>query len=328
MLPGSVTPSFEHIVERINVGVVVVDADFRIVFWNRFMATHSGSEAETVVGRTLCEAFPQLPFRWLRHKLSSVLTLGTPSFSSWRQRPYLFPMAHNRTVTGSVDYMRQDCTFMPLSSGEGEGEFVGIFIVDVTETAVSQAALDEANQRLEEVSIRDALTGLYNRRHAEVTLTREVERTRRSGQPLTVVLFDVDHFKEVNDTHGHPAGDAVLKTLASALLEALREVDVVARFGGEEFLVMMPETDSEAATQAIRRLRRTVKSLCPEVDGTSIPFTVSGGVVVLEAGDQRQPEALIQAVDKALYTAKTSGRDRFILADSEQVLAGDGADRG
>ena len=318
MVQGPGQPSFEHIVERINVGVVVVDSDFRIVFWNRFMATHAGRAAETVVGENIFEAFPELPHQWLRHKLRSVLTLGTPSFSSWHQRPYLFRMEHNRAITGSVDFMRQDCTFMPL---DGAGDYVGIFVVDVTETAVSQAALDAANQRLEEVSIRDALTGLYNRRHAEATLAQEVERTARTGQPLAVLLFDVDHFKLVNDTHGHPAGDAVLKTLADALRDEVREVDVVARFGGEEFLLLMPDTGVEAATRVVQRLRQRIHDLRAEAGGVVIPFTASGGLTISDGGG-RDPESLVQAVDKALYQAKTSGRDRFILADDGRVVAG------
>ena len=319
------SPSFEHIVENMNVGVVVVDADDRVVYWNRFMAAHARRPADEVVGRPLFDTFPELPRQWLGHKLRTVRILGTPAFSSWRQRPYLFAMEHNRTVTGSVDHMQQDCSFLPLAAADGSTGHVGIIILDVTETAVSQAALDEANQRLEEASIRDPLTGLYNRRHAEETLAREVERAGRSGQPLAVLLFDVDHFKEVNDTHGHPAGDAVLRTLAAALREEVREADMVARFGGEEFLLIMADTDEQAAVGAIRRLRRRILALRAEADGVVIPFTVSGGLVALGEATAT-PEELVHVADQSLYAAKSSGRDRIIRASDGEVIAGGGVD--
>ncbi|MFO8155460.1 MAG: diguanylate cyclase [Pseudomonadota bacterium] len=325
MSGGLDSPSFAHIVENMNVGVVVVDSDDRVVYWNRFMAAHVRRSAEEVVGRPLFDTFPELPRQWLTHKLRTVRILGTPAFSSWHQRPYLFAMAHNRTVTGSVDYMRQDCSFLPLEGEAGDAGYVGIIILDVTETAVSQAALDEANQRLEEASIRDPLTGLHNRRHAEATLNREVERARRSGQSLAVLLFDVDHFKMVNDTHGHPAGDAVLKALAEALREEVREADMVARFGGEEFLLIMPDTDEEAAIGAVHRLRERILALRAEAEGVVIPFTVSGGLVAL-TDDVSTPDELVRAADQYLYIAKSSGRDRIIRASDSVVIAG-GEDR-
>ena len=314
-------PSFEHIVERLNTGVVVVDADNRIVFWNRFMAMHADRAAEAVVGRDLFQAFPELPDRWLRHKLRSALILGTPSFSSWRQRPWLFRMQHDRSVTGSVELMRQDCTFMPLTSAEGEVAFVGIFVNDVTETAVSEAELDAANQRLEEMSIRDPLTGLYNRRRAEEALAGELERSRRNGAPLSLLLFDVDHFKVVNDTHGHPVGDAVLRQLATVMQETLREMDIPARIGGEEFLVLMPETDSAAAAMAIRRLRQAIHDIRVATGSSELGVTVSGGLLVAEAGEARSPAVLIEAADNALYTAKVAGRDRFVRAADHGLIA-------
>ncbi|MBV9931507.1 MAG: diguanylate cyclase [Alphaproteobacteria bacterium] len=159
----------------------------------------------------------------------------------------------------------------------------------------------------------DTLTGLANRRHLIATIDTEVRRARRTGRSLSFAILDIDHFKRINDTHGHAGGDAVLREIAAVLRETTRETDLLGRIGGEEFAVLMPETDTAQAERACERLRAAVAgrtiSLAP---GVETRVTISTGVALLsgeEAGDQ-----LMARADRALYEAKAGGRNQVRMA--------------
>lgn len=137
------------IVERIEVGIFAVDRNYRVVLWNRFMATRSQRSAADVVGRNLFESFPELPRKWLERKIDSVFVLKNYAFTSWEQRPFLFRFHHNRPITGGVDAMRQNCTFLPQKSSSGEVELVCVTVADFTDTAIFQERLNESICELE-----------------------------------------------------------------------------------------------------------------------------------------------------------------------------------
>ncbi|MFT3957007.1 MAG: diguanylate cyclase [Piscinibacter sp.] len=172
------------------------------------------------------------------------------------------------------------------------------------------AELAEANSRLEALASRDGLTGLFNRRAADDRLANEIARHRRSGRALGVVLLDVDHFKRVNDTHGHAAGDEVLHEVACRLVGASRSTDFVARFGGEEFLVLLPETDADGAAVAAEKLRAAIEA---GPIGAVGRVTASLGLCV-DAQAHGGATAALKAADEALYDAKTAGRNRVVRA--------------
>jgi diguanylate cyclase (GGDEF)-like protein len=162
---------------------------------------------------------------------------------------------------------------------------------------------------LRHLSQHDALTGLLNRRALEAALHREWQRARRSGRPLAAVALDLDHFKAVNDRHGHPVGDAVLVEAARRFERIARSSDLVARIGGEEFLVLMPEADEQGARRAAERLLSELRRMPIELPGLSLPCTASAGVTRMQPGDGTPQEVLLRA-DRALYRAKSQGRDR------------------
>ena len=171
----------------------------------------------------------------------------------------------------------------------------------------------ETMQQLRWLATRDELTGLLNRREFQRIIKEEVERALQNGRPLSLVLLDIDHFKQINDTHGHPVGDAVLKHVASLLSAQVRDVDRVARYGGEEFAVFMADTPRENAAEAAERLRAMLNSMDFELDGTVIAPTVSAGGACLP-DNARNPLELLQAADGALYTSKRLGRNRVTMA--------------
>jgi len=170
-----------------------------------------------------------------------------------------------------------------------------------------------ATAQLERIATTDGLTGLWNRRHLLERLEAEAARSRRNGRPLCLAILDVDHFKRVNDGHGHPAGDEVLRVLAGLLKEAVRTSDVVGRMGGEEFAILMPETDRAQARLVCERLRRLVAARPVRLpSGEDLRVTLSTGIALL-AGEE-ESDKLISRADAALYGAKAGGRNRVKLA--------------
>jgi two-component system cell cycle response regulator len=187
------------------------------------------------------------------------------------------------------------------------------YLTRVFNTLVARLRERESQAELERLSVTDALTGLYNRRHLMGTLATEVQRARRLRRPFSVLLADVDHFKQYNDTHGHPAGDVALARIAEILRKTTRGVDCVARYGGEEFLVMLLETTVGEAAIVAERIRARVA--IEELAGGRI--TISIGVAECPShGDT--PESLIESADAAMYEAKDRGRDRVVAAGGQQ----------
>jgi len=169
--------------------------------------------------------------------------------------------------------------------------------------------LGETLEELRRLATHDALTGLLNRRVFEQTLVEEVERAKRFGRGFGLIICDIDHFKHVNDTHGHPAGDEVLKEVARRLKAGLRTVDRVMRYGGEEFAILIPEATSHIAREVAQRLNAGVKASPIQAGGQSLSITMSFGVAVFPT-DGDTDALVVQAADEALYAAKSAGRDR------------------
>ncbi|HUE77482.1 MAG TPA: PleD family two-component system response regulator [Longimicrobiales bacterium] len=179
-----------------------------------------------------------------------------------------------------------------------------------------QDQLEEKNRELEELSIRDGLTGLFNHRHMHDLLTDEFERSGRSGEPLSVVMFDLDRFKEVNDTYGHQAGDRVLVELADILRETAREIDKLGRYGGEEFMVILPGSDPDAGMTFADRVREHVENQKFDIQSQQpLRMTISAGVATYPTDDADGPRRLVHYADRALYSAKNSGRNRVVRFD-------------
>jgi two-component system cell cycle response regulator len=175
-----------------------------------------------------------------------------------------------------------------------------------------QDRLLERNQELERVSRTDMLTGLYNRRHLEDELARYHRTARRSGTELGLILLDIDHFKHVNDTYGHAAGDQVLCEFARRLGDQLRVGDLAGRWGGEEFLVLLPDTGMTGTRQVAERICTTTAATPMSSLGQPIPVTVSGGCAI---GPGSSADLLVSIADTQMYQAKRSGRNRIVALD-------------
>lgn len=176
------------------------------------------------------------------------------------------------------------------------------------------AELEHANRRLTDLATHDELTRLYNRRHLFELAAREFSRAQRSGQPLAALMLDLDHFKEINDRFGHAAGDDVLRRLAIALQGALRQTDVIGRYGGEEFLVLLPDTDATEAHRTAERLRACCAACEHCWQGRRINCTLSIGIAHFDPARDDRLDNLLQRADMALLRAKAAGRDCLVVA--------------
>jgi len=199
---------------------------------------------------------------------------------------------------------------------------------DITDRKQVEKKLRDANDRLQSQlieigllqsklrsqAIRDPLTNLFNRRYLEETLDRELARAAREGYSVCVVMMDLDHFKKVNDTYGHEAGDHVLKALANTLAEQSRRGDFACRFGGEEFVVVMPNIGIDTAFQRAEKLRRSLNSLYVPYGGHNLTVTISMGIASYPMNGETREEVL-RAADSAMYAAKKAGRDHILMYD-------------
>lgn len=186
-------------------------------------------------------------------------------------------------------------------------------VVALMELRQRDRELGSALAAMQRLASEDGLTGLMNRRALIEALHREVERCRRYGSPLSVVMLDIDHFKDVNDRHGHAMGDAVLRGVAATVREGLRAVDLAGRYGGEEFCLVLPDTDAAGAQTVTEGLRAAIAARPYEDTERSVLVTASFGIAVFSKEHPLQPDELLRAADAALYIAKTSGRNRVVL---------------
>jgi len=219
---------------------------------------------------------------------------------------------------------RENGTIFPIDLSVSEarvGEdllFVGL-IRDITERKRVEAELRAAKAAAEEAATHDPLTGLWNHNRIIELLIEEMSRHDRHGQPLSVAMLDLDHFKHVNDTYGHVVGDEVLRAIARRLERAIRVYDSVGRFGGEEFMIVLPATDLADAEQAAERIRAEISHEPVLTSVGAIRVTGSLGVVTHRAEAASDATGLLVAADGALYDAKGSGRDRVTVASMRQA---------
>lgn len=190
----------------------------------------------------------------------------------------------------------------------------------------TEIALRESERALSFQAVTDSLTGLYNRRHFYKLAGIEVHKALRYLHPVSVMMFDIDFFKRINDTYGHPAGDAVIKMIAVLSRKELRSSDILARYGGEEFIVMLPETSALNAFILGERLRKVIETKTVEADNREISVTASFGISDYNNEDRKQSlekgekilSELISNTDRALYISKNAGRNRVTIYNSEE----------
>jgi diguanylate cyclase (GGDEF)-like protein/PAS domain S-box-containing protein len=277
----------DAILANVEDGVTLLDQRQRCVFANRAHAQAFGTTPDRLVG-LMPDEFVALAAPVLEDPATLCERIGAQKVDPTRTDD-IFLLAHPRRV------MRRRAAPVQLPGGPG-------YLIVWRDVTVEHDRLAEREKQ----SSTDPLTGLFNRRGAEVAAARERARSERSGTPLSLVVFDIDHFKRVNDDHGHAVGDQVLRAVAQAMSVLARVTDVVARWGGEEFVALLPG-NIEGARSYAERTRAAVAALPLPSPG---PLTLSAGVAELGLGEPF--EAALARADACLYQAKRSGRDRIV----------------
>lgn len=295
-----------HLIEKMSDGLVVVDVEGRIVDINPAMKNFLDADPVSFLGKNITDILNIWNDRFehlmqgqeirtemrLPHKPSRYLDLRvTPLYDN------------DHTLNGRIIVFR-DIT------DRKEVEKDLRHAMDRMQTQLIEIGLLQS--QLREQAIRDALTNLFNRRYLEETLERELARAAREVYPLCIVMMDIDHFKDVNDTYGHEAGDIVLKTLAETVTSQSRHGDFVCRYGGEEFVLVMPNISLEVAKERVSSLHRSISLLYIPFGRFSLNVTVSMGLSAFPLHGEKK-EDLLRAADRALYAAKHAGRNRVAV---------------
>lgn len=296
---------YKTLLDNLFDAVYTVDKDGTISYWNQSCIRLTGYSAKEMVG----QHYKQAPFFYRTKEqqeqedlLSGIgIVLETGMEGKWKG--YIQRKNGQRLPVESH-----------VSALRGEGGEI-ICAVEVFRDISAYISLEDAHRQLLHVSRQDHLTGLFNRAAIGELLKAEVERSRRYQQKLSVVLVDIDRFKRVNDRYGHDMGDLVLSKIGAVLKHNLRQPDAVGRWGGEEFLIVAPGSDDEAAEKMAQRMREYIK----KINDTNLPEGITASFGVAQLKPQLGTDQLLYIADMALYEAKNCGRDRVVIG-SEELL--------
>ncbi len=303
---------FSHMGNGFALHEIMCDAqgkphDFRFLEVNPAYEKMLRQTREQLIGRRGSEVMPFANQEWLQ-QCAQIVATGIP-----QQGEYPIP---------AIERWFSTYTYRPAA-----GQFA-IILQDITDRKQAEIALQQANDQLNarlgeitalqellrEQTLRDPLTGLHNRRYLDETLEHELARAKREGYPLCIALIDLDHFKRVNDTYGHQAGDEVLKNFGALLQKCTRSGDIACRYGGEEFLLLLPKIAPEVALQRAEELRGNFAQNSVEFGVFKITTTLSIGLAAYPLHG-KTPDTLTHNADQALYRAKHAGRNRVVLFD-------------
>jgi diguanylate cyclase (GGDEF)-like protein/PAS domain S-box-containing protein len=323
------------ILDHAPIGQFILRKDFVTLFWNRCLEAWTGIPREKIVGSCILGHFPHLGTAKYASRIAGIFGGGPPTVFSSQLHKYVIPAP---LPGGKQRFQYTVVTAVPASAGESCYAMFAIQDVTSLTEAIEnhrcalQQVLTEMEERkkaqaellanaeelkklnliLEERSIRDGLTGLFNHRHFYDVLHRDFLLASRNGQDIACLLLDLDYFKQVNDSYGHPCGDFVLKEVAALVRRSVRETDVVARYGGEEFAVLLPDTNLEGARVIAEQVRRVIEAHLFCFGPATLNISASIGLATRLSHRLSHPPDLLAWADRALYRAKGDGRNRLV----------------
>ncbi len=306
----------QQLLDHLSIGVVVLDDSLRIIQWSRWMEEHSLLAGKDVKGKRLVDFFSGLAKKGFIKKATEVIKHGKPVFFTQKVSQYIFPFPTARSyLDTNLKTMQQTVILSPMKNEVGQIKHVLVSVFDVSDWVEHQNQLLKSKNELERLSQIDELTQIPNRRAIMEKLAEELNIHNRKKRPLAVAMVDIDHFKDVNDTFGHQCGDQVLFELANSLNTGLRGYDMVGRYGGEEFVILLPETSRAQAILVCERLRTHIEEKKFRFDGEEVRLTISIGISLKEDDESEKAEKLLKIADEYLYEAKKAGRNKVIAQD-------------
>ena len=304
--------SSDIIFNAVDNGIIILDKDLKIIGWNNWLEIFTNKLEKDVLNQNLCELYSYINEKKLKRRIKTVLVTNHSTFYTMDQNNFLIDIPYNNITNAKFKSMQQNITIVPYNI---EKEEVCIFIYDNTSLSETNAKLNDLNEELKELSNRDYLTGLYNRRFFAEEATRAIALTLRNNSKFSIITMDIDKFKNINDTYGHAVGDLVINSVAQKLKELVRKSDIPARFGGEEFILLLYDISAQNAMNVAENMRKIIENLESKFEDNIIKFTVSFGVAQFDTfKDNNNIEHTILRADKALYQAKNNGRNNVVLA--------------
>ncbi len=314
------------------IGHFVLSSDSTVLFWNKCLEAWTGIPREQIVGESITSRFPHLGGEKYTSRITSIFSGGPPTIFSSQLHRQIIPAP---LPGGKFRFQYTVVTAVPGLNKKGFSALFSIQdVTSLTEAIEKQrlafrkaeAEMDERkrvegklvkyteelqrlNNALKERSIRDGLTGLFNHRYFYYVLRRDFLLVKRGSSDLACLLLDLDHFKRINDTYGHQFGDTVLKKVAARVRSTVRETDLVSRYGGEEFAILLPDTSLEGALVTAEKIRARIGNRAFPNGTDSTRITVSIGLATCNEHRPANPQDLLAFADKALYEAKAGGRN-------------------
>lgn len=317
----------DWVLSNTQAGLVVLDADMRIVFANKWFLLRARLSTDQVNSRALLEVFPVLKGGHFERALIKAMRSGFPALMSQTLHPSPFPLYAPMGTRANESLLRQSIHIVPMGPTDvavAGQRYTLIQIADVSPTVARERLLKAHADRMSDLVHIDALTGLGNRRFFDESMAAEVRAASRVGANLGLVMLDIDRFKQFNDLYGHPAGDQCLQAVGDVLRAVCRRPrDLVARYGGEELAVILPDTDAAGAIQVAKDILQKLRDLrivhADNLDQSVV--TASAGVSAGRPDADATVASLIHNADQALYAAKNDGRNRVFCFDTGRNVA-------
>ena len=296
------------IFDTIDNGIIILDENLNILAWNRWLEIRTNLSNEELENKNICKEFPYIDQKKLKRKVKVALVTKSPAYFNVDPHQHLIKIRIN-SINTSYEYMQQDVTIVPYKL---EKKLVCLYIYDKTALCEINSKLERANEKLVDLSNKDYLTKVYNRRYFNDYAKRALELAKRNNQELSVVAIDIDRFKSINDSFGHTVGDEVLVIISNILKDAIRRSDIVARFGGEEFILLLNNASLKDASVIAQKIRKIIEETTIKIDDNEIKVTASFGVATFNNKSEDDISSTLQRADDLLYLAKKHGRNKVV----------------
>ncbi len=301
----------QQILDHLSVGTVVLNPRLEVVFWNRWMSEHSGISIEEARGQVIHVLFQDLIKKDFVKKAREVFRLGKPVFFTNKVHQTMFPFYAGRSyLEKKLKPMQQTVILSPVKDNDGRVKQVLLTVFDITDWIDYRDRLLRSKNELEKLSHTDELTQLPNRRSLMEKISHELFHHNRRKRPMAVAVLDLDKFKAVNDRWGHQTGDQALYEVARVISESCRNYDIIGRYGGEEFVLILPDSNRDQALATCERIRQRVEQTEFCRMEQRMRLTISIGLACKKEEEKAEVEELFQRADKDLYRAEENGRNR------------------
>lgn len=324
------------LLEAVHVGVIVLGEELEVCTWNRWMAIHTGISSNDAVGKKLDSLFEFKPNQLdsIKRRIKTAYKLKSPTFAVAGVEGYLLPIPLPLSNRGNFTHMQQDVTIAlydekhtmmliydqtPLMESRKREESKSNELLRLVSSAnhtieklrAAEALLVKQRDVIYQQANYDQLTGLANRHLFEDRLSQTIKESKRNETPFALLFLDLDNFKQVNDSHGHDVGDALLVSVSKLLREATRESDTLVRFGGDEFLVLLNNVEEKGALFVANKILKTLEAPI-QIQSSIFTISFSIGIALFPKNASTSVE-LVQNADKALYVAKSKGKNQAVL---------------